>query len=74
MPLFRTVKTYRAPLFLYKVCSTFDSSPEVGSIGRAIEVGREVFSSKFVPILAAAPRFGRYTLFGHHFVAFGEDI
>jgi 3-oxoisoapionate kinase len=71
---FQTMKAYRAPLFVYKVCSTFDSSPEVGSIGRAIEVGREVFSSKFVPILAAAPRFGRYTVFGHHFVAFGEDI
>jgi len=29
------------PRFLhYKVCSTFDSSPAVGSIGRAIEIGR----------------------------------
>ena len=72
-PIFQTMKAYRAPLFVYKVCSTFDSSPEVGSIGRAIEVGCEVFSSKFVPILAAAPRFGRYTVFGNHFVAFGED-
>src|SRR5262249_48451462 len=27
----------------YKVCSTFDSSPEVGSIGRAIDVGSDVF-------------------------------
>jgi uncharacterized protein YgbK (DUF1537 family) len=73
-PLFRTVRTYQAPLFVYKVCSTFDSSPEVGNIGRAIEVGRDVFSSKIIPILAAAPRFGRYTLFGNHFVAFGEEI
>ena len=24
----------------YKVCSTFDSSPTVGSIGRAIDIGR----------------------------------
>jgi 3-oxoisoapionate kinase len=73
-PFFQTAKTYEAPLFIYKVCSTFDSSPEVGSIGRAIEIGREVFSSTFVPILAAAPRFGRFTLFGHHFAAFGEEI
>jgi uncharacterized protein YgbK (DUF1537 family) len=46
----------------------------VGNIGKAIEVGYKVFSSKFVSILAAAPRFGRYTLFGNHFVASGEDI
>jgi uncharacterized protein YgbK (DUF1537 family) len=68
------MKTYGAPLFLYKVCSTFDSSPEIGNIGKAIEIGLNVFSSKFVPILAAAPRFGRFTLFGNHFVALGEEI
>ena len=72
-PIFQTMKAYRAPLFVYKVCSTFDSSPEVGSIGKAIEVGCEVFSSKFVPVLAASPRFGRYTVFGNHFVSFGEE-
>ena len=27
----------------YKVCSTFDSSPAIGNIGRAIEIGRGVF-------------------------------
>jgi uncharacterized protein YgbK (DUF1537 family) len=73
-PTFQRMKTYGAPLFLYKVCSTFDSSPEIGNIGKAIEIGLKVFSSKFVPILAAAPRFGRFTLFGNHFVALGEEI
>jgi len=73
-PTFQRIKTYGAPLFLYKICSTFDSSPEIGSIGKAIEIGLNVFSSKFVPILAAAPRFGRFTLFGNHFVALGEEI
>ena len=35
------------PRFLhYKVCSTFDSSPAVGSIGRAIEIGRRVAPGK----------------------------
>jgi uncharacterized protein YgbK (DUF1537 family) len=28
-----------APLLHYKVCSTFDSSPAIGSIGRAIDIG-----------------------------------
>ena len=73
-PIFQRMKTYRAPLFLYKVCSTFDSSSEVGSIGKAIEIGKKIFSSKFVPILPAAPRFGRFTLFGNHFASLGENI
>jgi uncharacterized protein YgbK (DUF1537 family) len=71
---FQRMKTYVTPLFLYKICSTFDSSPEIGNIGKAIEIGLSVFSSKFIPILAAAPRFGRFTLFGNHFVALGEEI
>jgi uncharacterized protein YgbK (DUF1537 family) len=32
---FSQLKELGAPLFHYKVCSTFDSSPEIGSIGRA---------------------------------------
>ena len=28
-----------APILQYKVCSTFDSSPTVGSIGQAIDLG-----------------------------------
>jgi uncharacterized protein YgbK (DUF1537 family) len=73
-PVFRRMKSYGAPLFLYKICSTFDSSPAIGSIGRAIEVGMDVFASGFVPILAAAPRLGRYTLFGNHFVHLAGDV
>ena len=73
-PVFRRMKSYGAPLFLYKICSTFDSSPAIGSIGRAIEVGMDVFASAFVPILAAAPRLGRYTLFGNHFVHLAGDV
>jgi uncharacterized protein YgbK (DUF1537 family) len=73
-PAFERMKSYGTRLFLYKVCSTFDSSPDIGSIGKAIEIGLNVFSSKFVPILAAAPRFGRFTLFGNHFAGLGEDV
>ena len=73
-PIFQKMKLYQVPLFLYKVCSTFDSSPEWGSIGRAIEIGRKVFPSSFVPILAAAPQLGRFTVFGHHFAALGKEV
>jgi uncharacterized protein YgbK (DUF1537 family) len=55
----------------YKVCSTFDSSPTVGSIGRAIEMGRGVFQNPFVPLLVAAPALGRYCAFGNLFARLG---
>ena len=34
---FRWLQAQAAPLCQYKICSTFDSSPEIGSIGRALE-------------------------------------
>jgi len=73
-PLFRMLKTLEAPVFHYKVCSTFDSSPGVGSIGKAAEIGREVFGGRFVPVVAGVPYLRRYTLFGHHFAASGDRV
>jgi uncharacterized protein YgbK (DUF1537 family) len=55
----------------YKICSTFDSSPTVGSIGKAIDIGTEVFKSTVVPLLVAAPSLGRYCLFGNLFARMG---
>jgi len=52
----------------YKACSTADSSPTVGSIGRVLEASRTRFAGT-APILFAQPDFGRYTAFGHHFAA-----
>jgi len=51
----------------YKICSTFDSSPGVGSIGRIIELGTEMFGDTPIPVVPAQPHFGRYTVFGNHF-------
>jgi uncharacterized protein YgbK (DUF1537 family) len=67
--IFTTLKNFNAPIVHYKVCSTFDSSPSHGSIGRAIELGREVFNSRFVPIIVGAPHLRRYVAFGNLFVA-----
>ncbi|KJL41834.1 MULTISPECIES: four-carbon acid sugar kinase family protein [Microbacterium] len=53
----------------YKACSTADSAPQVGSLGRVVELGRETFGERPVPMLFAQPDFGRYTLFGQHFAA-----
>ncbi|MFC0680185.1 four-carbon acid sugar kinase family protein [Lysobacter korlensis] len=62
------------PIVQYKACSTADSSPTVGSLGRVIEIAREVFGQRSVPVLFAQPDFGRYTAFGHHFAAEGGTV
>ena len=55
----------------YKVCSTFDSSPDMGNIGTAIEVGQHVFENSFTPILVAAPHLGRYSAFANLYARMG---
>lgn len=55
----------------YKVCSTFDSSPTVGSIGRAIDVACDNFAGRFVPLVVGAPALGRYCVFGNLFARLG---
>jgi uncharacterized protein YgbK (DUF1537 family) len=71
--VFAQMAPLEAAIFHYKVCSTFDSSPEVGSIGRAIEIGQQVFNSCFVPLLVGAPALKRYCLFGNLFATVGDD-
>lgn len=51
----------------YKVCSTFDSSPAVGSIGRVIDEAAHVFDAPFVPLIVGTPRLGRWCVFGNLF-------
>ncbi len=60
-----------AAIVHYKTCSTFDSSPQVGSIGRALEIGRETLAPPFVPIVVAAPHLRRYLAFGNLFATAG---
>jgi uncharacterized protein YgbK (DUF1537 family) len=67
--VFAALKAYGAPICQYKVCSTFDSSPETGSIGRALEIGQDTFETPWVPIAVAAPHLKRYVLFGNLFAA-----
>lgn len=68
---FKALKTLGASHVHYKVCSTFDSSPTIGSIGKAIDVGADIFDSPFVPLLVAAPALGRYCVFGNLFARMG---
>ena len=70
-PAFKALKKLGAKHVHYKVCSTFDSSPVIGSIGRAIDIGANIFSSQFIPLMVAAPMLGRYCIFGNLFARMG---
>lgn len=67
---FEWLKRLGARFCHYKVCSTFDSAPHVGSIGRAIEIGRQVFGQQVTPLVVGAPQLKRYTAFGHLFAGY----
>ncbi|ESY95105.1 MULTISPECIES: four-carbon acid sugar kinase family protein [Mesorhizobium] len=69
-PAFEWLKALGAAICHYKICSTFDSSPAVGSIGRATEIGRRIFGEASVPMVVGAPQLKRYTAFGNLFAAF----
>ena len=66
-PKFRALKALGATFFHYKVCSTFDSSPTIGSIGHAIDIGWQFFEPQMVPLIVAAPFLRRYVVFGNLF-------
>ncbi|WP_407528871.1 3-oxo-isoapionate kinase OiaK [Methylobacterium oryzisoli] len=67
--LFSGLARHGAPILHYKVCSTFDSSPEIGSIGRAIDIGVRVMKGRWSPMIVGAPRLKRYQAFGTLFAA-----
>ena len=71
--VFEAIATVGAPIVHYKVCSTFDSSPSTGSIGRILEIARRQFDSGFIPIVAETPALARYCLFGNLFARSGTD-
>ncbi len=72
-PAFEALKASGVPIIHYKLCSTFDSSPKIGSIGRAIEIGRRVFGERPTPLVVGAPMLGRYVAFGNLFARSGLD-
>ena len=71
--IFKALADLKAPIVHYKVCSTFDSSPLMGSIGRVMEIARQIFGATFIPIVAATPALARYCVFGHLFARSGTD-
>ncbi len=71
LPAFEQMKRTGAKHVHYKVCSTFDSSPTIGSIGKAIDCGAIVFKNKTIPVLGGMPALGRFCVFGNLFAKMG---
>lgn len=72
-PIFNALRALNAPLFHYKVCSTFDSAPHIGNIGQAIEIGLNIFESDHVPLMVGAPALKRYVAFGNLFATIDDQ-
>jgi 3-oxoisoapionate kinase len=72
--IFQWLKSLQTRLVHYKVCSTFDSAPHIGSIGRAADIGAATFSQVMVPLLVGAPQLKRYTFAGHLFAGYQGEI
>jgi 3-oxoisoapionate kinase len=66
-PVFDMLASIGAPIAHYKVCSTFDSAPHIGSIGRAIDLAAPRLGGTWHPLLVGSPAMGRYQMFGHLF-------
>ena len=67
-PTFEALGNLDAPIVHYKVCSTFDSAPDVGSIGRAIDLAQAEYDSPVVPVSQGTEvPHGRYVAFSNLF-------
>ena len=73
-PAFAWLRRQGAAVCHYKVCSTFDSSPAVGSIGRALELGADLFGQACTPVVVGVPQLRRYTFMGQLFAAYRDEV
>ncbi|WP_108663303.1 four-carbon acid sugar kinase family protein [Acuticoccus kandeliae] len=71
-PVYAALRATGAPVVHYKVCSTFDSAPHVGSIGKAADLG--MGEGAWAPLLIGAPEIGRWQAFGTLFAAAGREV
>jgi uncharacterized protein YgbK (DUF1537 family) len=65
-PIFDLLGRLGAPVIHYKVCSTFDSAPHIGNIGRAAEIGKAKYPG-WIPLVVSDPGMGRFQTFGNLF-------
>lgn len=73
-PVFAALAELGPALSHYKMCSTLDSSPQIGSIGHAVELAQPVLGGNWIPVVVAAPPMRRYQVFGQLFAAAGDTV
>ncbi|MGF6233204.1 uncharacterized protein YgbK (DUF1537 family) [Inquilinus ginsengisoli] len=73
-PVFDTLAGLGAPIVQYKICSTLDSAPQVGSIGKAVDLALPRLGGAWHPFVVAAPAIGRWQCFGNLFAAFNGAV
>jgi uncharacterized protein YgbK (DUF1537 family) len=73
-PVFRALAEMRAPVSHYKICSTLDSAPHVGSVGRAAELAAPILGGEWHPLVVAAPAIARYQAFGNLFAVAADGV
>ena len=72
-PALAALKRTGAPILHYKVCSTFDSSPTIGSFGRVMDIAQRELGRGTIPIVVGAPKLARYSFFGTLFARHNVD-
>ncbi|WP_247886894.1 four-carbon acid sugar kinase family protein [Azospirillum sp. SYSU D00513] len=73
-PVFEALAGLGAPVSHYKICSTLDSAPHVGSIGRAAELAAPRLGGGWHPLVVAAPAIARYQAFGNLFAVAADGV
>ncbi len=72
-PVVPLMRRLGACVLHYKLCSTFDSAPDVGSIGQALRTLRAALPAGTATVLLGGqPDLGRYCLFGNLFARAGS--
>ncbi len=71
-PVFAALRALGTPILHYKICSTLDSAPHLGSIGAAADVA--MAPDEWAPMIVAAPEIGRWQAFGTLFAAAGAEV
>ncbi|UHL64591.1 four-carbon acid sugar kinase family protein [Paralcaligenes sp. KSB-10] len=64
-------KTLQVSVLHYKCCSTFDSSPKIGSIGAALSILDAYVDRDTAYVVGGQPDIGRYCCFSNLFAAAG---
>ncbi|MEY4695911.1 MAG: hypothetical protein RIT14_339, partial [Pseudomonadota bacterium] len=71
--IFAALRAMGGRILHYKLCSTFDSAPHVGSIGKAAEIGLDLMGG-WAPMVVAAPKIGRWQIFGTLFARAPDGV